>query len=253
MVLRNQRFMENTMKDIMPPVEELLEMEPEEIGPFVLEYLNRQEETGSSGQLNRYNFTLETNTDLREYAEGRIHDVVKVLMEGWRWLEREGFIAPKPGEQGEWVFITRKGKKLRTLSDFEAFRQGNLLPASNLDPILARKVRPLFVRGDYDTSIFQAFKEVEIRIRKLTGFSDDMVGVDLARKAFDPETGPLSDKSVVMAERKAISHLFAGALGAFKNSTSHRDMDLNNPAEVAELIFFANYLLRVVESRGNHK
>lgn len=226
-------------------------MEPEEVGPFILEYLNYQEEKGSRGQLNRYNFTLESN--LIEYAGEKVREVGKVLMEGWMWLEREGFIAPNPGEQGEWFFITRKGKRLRTLSDFEAYHQGNLLPTDNLDPILSRKVRPLFVRGDYDTSIFQAFKEVEIRIRRLTGLPSDMVGVDLARKAFDPQKGPLSDKSVVSAEREAISHLFAGALGAFKNPASHRDVDLDNPAEVAELIFFANYLLRVLESRGNRK
>ena len=239
------------MKDIMPPVDELLEMEPEEIGPFLLEYLNRQEEKGSSGQLNRYNFTLESN--LVEYAGEKVREVGKILTEGWMWLEREGFVAPKPGEQGEWVFITRKGKKLRTLSDFETYHQGNLLPTGNLDPILARKVRPLFIRGDYGTAIFQAYKEVEIRIRNLTGFSDDVLGVDLARKAFDPQNGSLSDKSVIVAERQATSHLFAGALGAFKNPASHRDVDLDNPAEVAELILFANYLLRVAESRGKRK
>lgn len=34
-------------------------------------------------------------------------------MEAWIWLEREGFIAPRP-EMGihaeEWMFITRRGK-----------------------------------------------------------------------------------------------------------------------------------------------
>ena len=245
--------MSKTMSDIFPPASELLEMEPEEIAPFLLQYLVLLDEEGSSGQLNRYNFTLETNTGLSDFAGEHLRKVTEVMTEAWAWLEREGFIAPKPGTQGEWVFITRKGRKLQTLTDFYAYTFGNLLPGKNLDPILTRKVKPLFIRGDYDTAVFQSYKEVEVRIRQTAGLPDDLVGVQLARKAFAPKDGPLADKSVVESEREAMMHLMAGALGAFKNPTSHRDVNLNDPNEVAELIMFANYLLRVVDARGRTK
>ena len=43
-----------------------------------------------------------------------------------------------------------------------------------------------------------------------------MIGVPLARYALHPDTGPLADQRLEGGEREAISHLFAGALGAFE-------------------------------------
>jgi uncharacterized protein (TIGR02391 family) len=54
---------------------------------------------------------------------------------------------------------------------------------------LVRYVKPLFARGDYDTAVFRAFKEVETRVRKKSGFKSDY-GRKLMLKAFG-ETGPL--------------------------------------------------------------
>jgi Protein of unknown function (Hypoth_ymh) len=51
------------------------------------------------------------------------------------------------------------------------------------------------------------------------------------RKAFHEETGPLTDKTTEIAERQARSNLFAGAIGSYKNPHSHRDVNLDNPAE----------------------
>ncbi len=245
--------MNNRIKNIFPPVEQLLDMEPEEIGPFLLEYLNVTDEDPTSSKLNRYNFTLESNQELSDYSEGRIVDVAKVMTEAWLWLENEGMIAPAPGDTGNFSFLTRRGKKLRSHTDFKQYQSGNFLPKYKLDPVLVQKVWPLFLRGDYDLAIFQAYKEIEVRIRKIGGYGDDIIGVILARKAFHPETGPLTNKSDVDSEKEAIMHLFAGALGAFKNPNSHRDVNFSDPEEVAELILFANYLLRVVDSRNPQK
>lgn len=101
-------------------------------------------------------------------------------------LEREVTIAPEPRRGRDWVYVTRRGKQLLENSDINIYLKGKLVPEETIDPVLARKIRPLFIRGDYDTAVFQAFKEVEIRVRKAADMPSESIGVDLMRKAFNP-------------------------------------------------------------------
>jgi Protein of unknown function (Hypoth_ymh) len=81
-----------------------------------------------------------------------------------------------------------------------------------LPPLFAEKVVPLFRRGDYDVAVLQAFKEVEVAVRKAAnvkgaGYADSEIGTTLMRKAFHPDTGPLTDSKKIPAEREADMHL----------------------------------------------
>lgn len=194
------------LRDILPPVETVLEMEPEDLGPFLLEYLATQ-----GDNINRYNFTLPGN--LGQYAGPHVQQVSERLMEAWVWLEREGFLMPRPGHLDAWTTITRRGRQVLEAQDFTTYKRESVLRAVNLDAILVRKVKPAFLRGDYDTAIFQAFKEVEVRVRKKGDFPDGKIGVALMRDAFRPGTGPLTDKATDAGEQVATMELFAGAIG----------------------------------------
>lgn len=151
---------EISLHSLVPDPVALLSLEPEELAGVVLQHLNSV--SGSnSGQLNRYNFSLPHT--VQEYPAEYRERISRALMEAWVWLEREGLLAPKPGSQGEWVFVTRRGQQLATSEDLLKYCHGNLLPRQFLHPRLAQKVWATFLRGDYDTAVFQAFKEVEVR------------------------------------------------------------------------------------------
>ena len=109
-------------------------------------------------------------------------------------------------------------------ADLEAYRRGNLLPRQQLHPGIAEKARATSVRGSYDTAVFESFREVEIGVRRAGGLSDSDLGTVLVRKAFDVNSGPLTDLSCLPAERQAMSDLFAGAIGLYKNPTRHRTL-----------------------------
>jgi len=135
------------MVDILRDVELVLSLPPEELALHVLDYLRLAEEN-NRGQLNRYNFTLPNM--FSEHAGPRTEEVTKAFTEAWVWLEREGILAPRPGTTDrDWVYITRKGRELKTLADLAAYRHAKLLQEHHLDPELARKVLPLFRPDDY--------------------------------------------------------------------------------------------------------
>ena len=95
--------------EIYPLPQAVLEMEPEELAPFVLKHLSKAEQ----GKLNRHNFLLGIDNELITGAGS--YQQAKAVLErfavAWMWLERELFIAPKPGEN-DWNFITHRGRKV---------------------------------------------------------------------------------------------------------------------------------------------
>ena len=134
------------VKDQFPPPDEALALKPEELSLFLLKYLFKEEQSGSSSVLNLHNCTLHGN--LQDYAGEKYDEISKAITESWIWLEREGMVAPKPGHDRQWVYVTNRGKRLLESSDIDTYLKGNILPVKVLDPVLARKVRPLFIRGD---------------------------------------------------------------------------------------------------------
>jgi len=238
---------QKTIYSIIPNPEDLLSLEPEELAGVILEYLNSLDEKGANIQLNRYNFSVSGVVD--EYPREYRDDINKALMEAWVWLEREGYLAPRPGQGGDWCFITRRGKRIRDKTGLEKYRKANLLPRQLLHPVIAEKIWAMFIRGEYDTAVFQSFKEIEVVVRDACGYSPTELGVSLMRKAFHPESGPLTDTNQPMSEREALQHLFAGCIGSYKNPHSHRNVTITDPVEAVEIIMIASHLLRIVDLR----
>jgi uncharacterized protein (TIGR02391 family) len=119
-----------------------------------------------------------------------------------------------------------------------------------LHPLIEQKVWSAFIRGEYDSAVFEAFKQVEVALRGAGGFADTDIGVGLARKALHPDTGPLTDTTVVNAERQALMELVAGAIGSYKNPHSHRNVKIKDAEEAAEIVILASHILKIIEARA---
>ena len=233
-----------SLYSLVPDAKALLELEPEELAGVLVEYLNSLS-TSEQRQLNRYNIGLPHT--VQEYPQDQQKELSQALMEAWVWLEREGLLVPRPGKRDGWVVISRRGQQLRTRDQVDAYRRANWLPRQLLHPRIAQKVWASFLRGDYDTAVFQAFKEVEVEVRKVAKCADADIGVPLMRKVFR-EGGPLADAVALKAEQQALADLFAGAIGSYKNPHSHRSVTIES-TEAAEMIVLASHLLGIVDKR----
>src|SRR6266404_1786734 len=188
--------------DYLPDAGSLLALGPEDLGMILLQLLQKQP---GGGNFTKSNLEMPVwNANTTAYPYHKRMPVARAISEAWQWLQNEGLLMVAPDQSNDWFCLTRKGAKLKSAADVDAYRQGNVLPVGLLHLRLAEKVRPMFLRGDYDVAVFQAFKEVEVVVRKSTGHSDDVVGVPLMRAAFHPDKGPLTDMERSGGERQAV-------------------------------------------------
>ncbi|MGO9927942.1 MAG: TIGR02391 family protein [Mycobacterium sp.] len=161
------------------------------------------------------------------------------------WIESRGLVGPT-AQYGQAQRLTARGRELaadgRALKTLFAEER----VAGKLDPALEAKVRIPFATGDYEIACFAAMKEVEVAVRNAGSFDNSLIGVDLMKNAFSAQSGPLADTGAHRGEQVATMELFAGAIGAFKNPTSHRTVSFTDPVEAAEIIQLADLLLRIV-------
>ena len=253
--------------EILPDAEDLLSLEPEELaGPLLVSLINNlknnrgNDKTVSPNIIGYDNMEREINSSSHRipnlnYPYGCRDDVLFALMEAWQWLEREGFVAPRPTNlarvkvmsSATTYFVTRRGQKIETPEALASYRKANLLPKAQLHPVIAQKVWSIFLQGDYDTAVFQAFKQVEVAVRKAGGYEKNDRGTDLMRKAFNVDTGNLTDQSRLPAVKQAMSDFLAGAIGLYKNPSSHHEVEFA-PEEAAEIIIIASHLLGIVDT-----
>ncbi|MGV9365630.1 TIGR02391 family protein [Amycolatopsis sp. NPDC003731] len=182
-----------------------------------------------------------------QQGTARDREIGRALSEGWSWLMTHGLVVRDPSQPSADAYVvSRLGEE--TLR----FGVGKLAAAErlgmSLHPRIAQLVEQQFLLGEYDVAVFVAMREVEIRVRDLAGASDSDLGTKLIDKAFAPGIpGVLVDPKAEPGEQQAMLNLFKGAIGMFKNPTSHRAVKYEDPAVAGDAVLLADLLLRLLD------
>lgn len=187
------------------------------------------------------------NVDQRRYRQA--------MSEAFDWLMVKGLIAQDATQTGpNWVMRTRKGEEVAAASDGLRLLEVDQLLAIELHPALtAKEVREKFARGDVGDAVWAAVKQVEVSVFTASGAGKGRVGTKLMAWAFKPGEGPLHDGELDPGEQAGIMALYQGLIGSFRNPGSHRDIDFEDPVEAAEIILFADLLLRILDRLEGNK
>jgi uncharacterized protein (TIGR02391 family) len=214
--------------------QDAVELPVDELALHVLEDMVR------SNTWNSYNYCLSYTTDASYNGQG-----ARAISEAVQWLWSHGMIANKPGDSTpQAMFVTRRGEEA-VAQGIATARSVNRLEG-NLHPLIEAKARRQFLIGEYENAIFVSMKAVEVRVRQLAGFGDDVFGTDLMTKAFR-QGGPLADTAAPNGEVVGTMMFFQGTYAVLRNPSGHREVSFDDVTEASEAVMTASLLMRMLD------
>jgi hypothetical protein len=254
----------STMRELLQnltPIE-IADLPAHELQLAILNAMAERARTPTGGMANRHQSAAEVinhaamhgNLPFKEKRE-----LEKRLERNFRrafdTLERSELIEPASGINGTngFVVLTPEGQKAAECPvDFELVRTRKRLVPEMLHQKLRGKPYADFANGDPTAAIAEAFKILDIEVQN-AGNMPNLFGQNLMLEAFEHAKGPLTDQSESEVMRKALPRLFAGAVGRFRNPSTHTHRTFPDLHEAIEELMIASRLLRILDEPGRKR
>jgi uncharacterized protein (TIGR02391 family) len=182
-------------------------------------------------------------------AYGTVHQgSLDALGQALNWAKHAYLVVEDHSQTQTHVFfrLTPLGKSFKP-ADIDVIKLRNILPDYLLHPTVRSACLSIFMAGHFEAAVFEAFKQVEAATREAAGFPLNEHGLPMMTKAFHADNGPLRHDSEVWNERQGLQNMMSGMIGLLKNPRSHRNTDLTDPIEAAEMMVIASFAMRRIE------
>jgi uncharacterized protein (TIGR02391 family) len=241
--------MTNSIKAHFQTAEELLGAPDRELERVLLRYVALITQDKMRRMATR-DGTVTELFGLGGYEYSKKSAVEKRIGRAWKALENADLIEEPDPDNGKNGFrvVSEAGRTVNTDANFAAAMLHSRFRRDMFHASLPDAAWNAFQARDYDTAVFEAFKWIEISVRKKGGFAETDYGVRLMQKAFDPNNGPLRDKAATKGRREARLKLFEGAFGELRNPKAHQDPKITDPLVAVEEMMTAGALQRIVET-----
>jgi hypothetical protein len=245
----------NSITTLFPTPDLLIQASEAEIDQAVLRvFLERTDD-----QLRRMTTAQAIATELFDrdgypYDQGKRMEIDRAINRASKRLEHAGLIEEPDSANGKngYRVVSQEGRRVVTISDFAAAKVRSGFTREMFHPSLPNAAWNSFRAGDYDAAVFDAFRAIEIAVKKKglgkNGIVENDHGVLLMRKAFDPKSGPLTNMSAPQGRRNRRCELFTGAFGELRNPKAHGDPTITDPLVAVEELMTAGALLRIVDN-----
>jgi uncharacterized protein (TIGR02391 family) len=232
------------IQEHFPRFEDIEKSRPEELGAEIVLHLQTRR---PNEFFSPTNFPLDlarsyqTEHPTREFSSA-VHEAIG-------WARRELLLVQHPDSTGDSLALSRRGLTF-TREDIDRLRLERILPDLLLHNRIRRVCIDIFNTDLHQAAVFEAFRILEVAIREAAGYGPHEHGIEMIDNAFhEKKHGPLVDDMASQSEQRAMRFLMAGAIGVFRNPRGHRDVEVDDPKEAAELLIVASHLLRMVEKR----
>lgn len=160
-------------------------------------------------------------------------------------LDIEGFIVEEKNGQR---YITKKGKIYTEdrLLDLK-------LPSQEIEQYLTRQDLREFVlndylSGDYETTIYKAFRFLEERVMQMSFNPPKGIDPTLISKSYISAEGELKYSSIQTEEElRSLERMMRGTMLWFRDPANKSSVGVNNPDAAAQVLVFANLHLSIID------